>query len=257
MVKFHRKNDTRCISISFVSTGTRTATSTTEAPSRQGGALDEELLIKEAKRRHRRRLGLVGAVVVLLAVVAWGFSVLLSTSPPAKQRSPVSPQKPPATAAVASSCQQGQLSAVVAFNQSGSDLGAIKLANTSKQACTLSGRPQVSVINGTGNDLGVVESPYGRAGLPQGPTSPVVLSSSSGSPQAIVELDWQWCGSPPGTTSFDIRFSGWSSPLVIPNAAVSPAGFSPSVPDGCPNTALFAVDVVRGLYPDGVVAGTS
>jgi hypothetical protein len=57
--------------------------------------------------------------------------------------------------------------------------------------------------------------------------------------------------------TFEVEFPGWSSPLVVPNAAISPPGFSPEVPVGCPGTALFAVDVVRGFGQNGIEVPTS
>jgi hypothetical protein len=137
-------------------------------------------------------------------------------------------------------------------------LGAIKLSNTSAEACSLSGRPQVDVLdqtgtNGTDSMLPTIELPYARAGLPPQPKGPVDLSPGGTSPQGIIELDWYWCGALPGAVSFEIYFSKWSLPLTVPVQAVSPAGFMPAIPAGCPSTALFAVDVIRDFSANGIV----
>jgi hypothetical protein len=146
----------------------------------------------------------------------------------------------------------------VAFNGSHSDLGAIKLTNTSATTCSLFGRAQVDVLNVTGSNetdslLNNVELPYARAGLPPQPNSPVELTAGGTSPQAVIELDWFWCGFTPGPISFEIWFPKWSLPVNVPVQAVSPPGFLPAVPSGCPTTALFAVDVVRGFGANGIL----
>jgi hypothetical protein len=215
------------------------------------------LLIKEAKRRHRRRLSLMA--VVALACVGLAVAGVMLGSTPARLPAgkPKTAHLPGPASAAGATCSAAQLHATVAFNQTGTDLGAIKFTNSSAEACSLSGQPEVFVVNGAGRRVDLAESKFARAGLPPGTSSPVVLSSSSRQPHAIVELDWSWCGTPLGAITFEVEFPGWSSPLVVPNSAISPAGFSPQVPAGCPGTALFAVDVVRGFSQNGIAVPTS
>jgi hypothetical protein len=218
---------------------------------------DEEALIKEAKRRHRRRVTTIAASFVVVGVLIASAVILMSATPnaPASKEASTSPRSPSSPGPP--TCSPGQLVASVAFNQSGTDLGAIKLTNSSVKTCSLSGRPQVSVINGSDNTLDTTEVPYARAGLAPQPNGQVVLSANGTSPHGVVELDWFWCGAPPGAVSLEVRFSNWSSPLFVPNGAVSPAGFAPDVPSGCPDTALFAVDTIRALGPNGVIVPAS
>jgi hypothetical protein len=226
--------------------------------------VDEWALIKEARRRHRRRLASIAAAIVVIGVLITLAVVLLSSTPnvPAGKAANRAPRSHSVVLTPAR-CSPNQLAATVLFNASHTDLGAIKLSNTSAKACSLSGRPQVDVLNVTGSNgtdsvLNTVELPFARAGLPPPQQNASVQLSAGGSfPQGIVELDWYWCGAPPGPVSFEVWFPKWSLPLTVPVQAVSPAGFLPAVPSGCPSTAVFAVDVIRGLGPNGVIVPTS
>ena len=150
-------------------------------------------------------------------------------------------------------CTANQLTATVAFNATGTELGAIKLSNKTDKQCSLSGQPTVTVLGGTGVPLTLAESTYHRAPDWPPPTSPVVLSSSGTLPQAIVELDWMWCGPSPGELQFQVLFSGWPSPLVVPSSSISPAGFSPAHCSSVEAGALFAVDYVCGFGTNGII----
>lgn len=222
--------------------------------------VDQQALIKEARRRHRRRLASIAAAIVLMGVLIASAVALLSSSPKTPERkADARTHRSHSVVLSPARCSPGQLVATAVFNQSGSDLGAIKVSNTSAKACSLSGRPQVDVLNVTGSNgtdslLNTVELPFARAGLPPPqPNAAVELSANSAYPQGIIELDWYWCGAPPGPVSFEIYFPKWSLPLSVPVQDVSPAGFRPAVPAGCPNTALFAVDVIRGLGSSGII----
>jgi hypothetical protein len=227
------------------------------------GSCAEELLIKEARRRHRRRVAIIGSAFLLVAAaVAAGISQSSSTrTRPARSTSSTVPRPHPTTL-IPPRCTPDQLDATAAFNGAHSELGAIEISNTSAKVCSLSGRPQVDVLNVTGTNgtdsaLETVEIPYSRAGWPRQLNAPVELSArgTSTAPQAVIELDWLWCGATPGPISFEIWFPKWSLPLTVPVQAVSPPGFLPAVPPGCPTTALFAVDVIRdfrtkALFPE-------
>lgn len=219
---------------------------------------DQEALIKEARRRRRRRVAVIGGSIVLVGALIATVAVLQSSTPPTPSatRSARSTAAAPSAGTIPRTCSPSQLTATVVFNQSGTDLGAIKLTNSSSKACSLSGRPQVSVFSGAGRALATTEVTFARAGLPEKPPGPLVLFADRTLPQGIVELDWYWCGASPGAISFKIQFSKWSSPLVIPNQAVSPAEFMPDVPPVCPKLALFAVDEIRGLTSNGFTAAT-
>jgi hypothetical protein len=154
---------------------------------------------------------------------------------------------------VVDSCTVRQLTATVDFNQTGTDLGAIKLTNTSGRACSLSGQPQVMLLDGSGVVLDLNQSVFHQAPDWPAPSSPIVLSAARALPQAVVQLDWTWCGAPPGKVRFQIRFEGWPSPLMVANSDVFPPGFAPA---GCTDSGgqpLLAVDYVRGFGRRGVV----
>ncbi len=212
----------------------------------------DDLIIEEARRRHRRRLlGVSAVVVVVLGLIGFGLANILGGRHDRDDGE--HPSSPSPQVSALSSCSVGQLAATVAFNGSGTDLGAIKLVNTSAHPCSLSGQPTVEIVDGSGIVLGLDESPYQRAGLPSPPTQPIALSADRALPQAIVELDWTWCGTPTGPMQFTIQFPDWPHALTVPNAAVTPSGF---VPAGCADSGgnpLLAVDAVRGFGQDGIV----
>jgi hypothetical protein len=160
------------------------------------------------------------------------------------------------TVVSAAPCTASQLIATVDFGESRTELGAIKMTNTTAHACSLAGQPNVVVLGRTGNPLNLGESLFHRAPDWPAPTSPIVLSPSGALPQAIVELDWIWCGSPLGNLRFKVQFSGWLSQLEVLSSAVLPSGFSPALcssPGGQSQSELFAVDYVRGFGANGII----
>ena len=162
----------------------------------------------------------------------------------------VSP-RPTSEGSTIGNCAADQLAATVVFNQLGTELGAIKLTNTAGRACALSGRPQIVVYDGAGHSLGLKESADDRSPDLPAPAKPIELSASGSSPQAVVEVDW--CGFQTSGGQIDIRFAGWSEPLVEEGSSIKPSGFSPP---SCldPSQKLLAVDYVRGLTSGGVVS---
>ncbi len=203
-------------------------------------------------RTRRRRL------TVLLASVAVAAAIVLAViyGPRSAQIGPNQvpvTQPTQATTVPSRPCTAHQLTASVAFNQSGTALGAIKLTDTSAQSCSLAGQPRVVVLDGAGNALDLSESVFHQAPDWPPPPTPIVLSPHRAPPQAIVELDWTWCGPAPGKIRFEIRFSGWPAPLVVPNSSISPSGFGPAPCTDSGLHALLAVDDVRGLGRNGII----
>jgi hypothetical protein len=194
-------------------------------------------------------VAVVGAIV--LAVVYGPRSAPTAPNPGAGTQPTLGSS--PITPAASGRCSSGQLTATVAFNLSGTELGAITLTNTGARACSLAGQPNVVVLDSAGNALRLSESIFHRAPDWPPPSSPIVLSPGGALPHAIVELDWTWCGPPPGRIRFEIRFPGWPSPLTVPNASISPSGFTPAPCTVSGHRALFAVDVVRGLGSSGII----
>ena len=83
----------------------------------------------------------------------------------------------------------------------------------------------MEILNGSGSVLDLDESPYQRAGLPPPPTQPIALSANRALPQAIVELDWTWCGTPTGPMQFTIQFPvAVAGTATVPTASVTALG---------------------------------
>jgi hypothetical protein len=188
--------------------------------------------------RLSRGRAIVWACVIALVIVVAIVSVQLVQSN--SVRTPTGP--PPTNASTSGACARSQLKADVAFNQPGTELGAVRLTDTSKVACTLFGRPQLVVYDATGHSLGLSESAYQRAPDLPAPKSPIDLAASGSAPQAVVELDW--CGFQTVHGKIGIRFSGWAGELVVKDSSIMPQGFSPPA---CldPSQRFFAVDYVR------------
>jgi hypothetical protein len=213
----------------------------------------DDLLIREAKRRHRRRLLLIAAVFVVFgSSIGLGISSLTSGSAHRIGTKPKSSRTPPPPAAAPGACSPSQLTASVVFNQTGADLGAIKLTNTAAHPCSLAGQPKVDIIDGAGAGLSLDETIFQRAGLPPASTHPIILTADGRSPQAIIEFDWTWCGSPPGALQFSVAFSKWQSVLTVPNSEINPQGFAPADCSDSGGHSLFAVDDVRSFGDDGI-----
>ncbi len=205
------------------------------------------LLTSSAPNERRVRLSrgraIVWACVIALVIVVVVVSVQLVQSNPV--RTPTGP--PPTKASTSGACARSQLKADVVFNQPGTELGAVRLTDTSKVACTLSGRPQIVVYDATGHGLGLSESAYQQAPDLPAPRRPIHLAASGSAPQAVVELDW--CGFQTVHGEIGIRFSGWGGELVVQDSSIMPKGFSPPA---CldPSQRFFAVDYVRA-WPSG------
>jgi len=163
----------------------------------------------------------------------------------------------PTTTVVATACMPDQLMGTVVFNATQTELGAIKLSNTASEACSLSGQPTITILGDNGVPLSQTETTYHRAPDWPPPTNPIGLSASGALPQAVVELDWIWCGSTPHGLEVQVRLSGWSSPLDIPGTSISPSGFSPATCSSTGLSAVFAVDYVRGFGPNGIIGPSS
>jgi Protein of unknown function (DUF4232) len=228
-------------------------------PPQRGGPDVDDLLIKEAKRRRRRRRLWIAAVsAVFASVIGLGISSLTSGSAHRTDTKRESSRPPSASGAGPVPCSPSQLTASVAFDQTGTDLGAITLSNAGAHPCALSGQPKVVVFDGSGAALSLEETVLQRAGLPAAPIHPIVLSADRRVPQAIVAFDWTWCGGPPpGALRFSVAFAQWHSALMIPNSGIAPAGFAPADCAYSGDHSLFAVDDVRGFGHDGIEAASS
>jgi Protein of unknown function (DUF4232) len=107
----------------------------------------EELIIKEARRRHRRRvLAIAGTITMLIAGVGIAVVNLVGHGSPATQPSPLStrPRQPPPLPGTR--CQNGQVS--VTLLSAGAGAGqrdeVFGFSNVSKTSCTVTGYPLLS-----------------------------------------------------------------------------------------------------------------
>ncbi len=204
--------------------------------------------VRVARLSRGRALAWAGVLAAALVIALVSVHIVQS-------RTVRTPAGLPSSKGSVRACATSQLTAAVAFDQPGTPLGAVRLSNTAGTSCALSGQPKIVVFDSAGHTLSLIESTYHRAPDLPAPASPVELAASSSSPQAIVELDW--CGFQTSGGRVEIRFSGWTEPLVEQASSFKPLGFSPpTCPD--PSQKLFAVDYVRSLRTSGVVsAGAS
>ena len=81
----------------------------------------DDLIIEEARRRHRRRLlGVSVVVAAVLGLIGLGLASILGGG--TTGRTVNTRHRPAPQATALSSCSVGQLAATVAFNGSGTDL---------------------------------------------------------------------------------------------------------------------------------------
>jgi hypothetical protein len=214
-------------------------------------SFDSSSILTATARSERRTPLSRGRAIAWAGVIALALVVALISVRYVQSGAVARPTGPhPAKPSTSGACARNQLEAAVVFNQPGTELGAIRLTNTTKSACSLSGRPQIVVNDSIGHNLGLSETAYNRAPDLGAPKTPIVLSASGSSKEAVVELDW--CGFQTHGGYIDIRFSGWTNALVVEDSSFAPPGFSPPA---CldPSQKLLAVDVVRAFGSSGVV----
>ena len=111
----------------------------------------DDLIIKEAKRRHRRRMALVGAVAaVVVSLIGFGIANIQGSSPPRSHARTVASTAPPSiTPAASSPCVPNQLALVFRGGglSTGNDFGSIIVRNVGGSACSLSGAVTVNALD--------------------------------------------------------------------------------------------------------------
>lgn len=125
------------------------------APDRALVAAPEELIIKEARQRHRRRLlAVAGIVVVVLAIGATVFALVRHGSSTSVVPS-VTPHSGRPASPSSDSCRDGQITVTSrgGLAGAGSAFQTLGFVNSSKTSCTLTGYPTVVAFNGTGGDI--------------------------------------------------------------------------------------------------------
>jgi len=119
----------------------------------------EELIIKEARQRHRRRLLTIsGVVVVGIAACVLAAVSLTGYGPPPRQshkRPPIHRQPAPPEPTVAATCVPSNLStSMVNLGPAAGSLAlAVTFRNTGASPCALVGYPQLQMIGTNGQPI--------------------------------------------------------------------------------------------------------
>lgn len=183
---------------------------------------NEELIIKEARRRHRQRmLAIAGIVVLVMAGLAIAASAMVGQSSSNGQPSPVStrPSRLPVTMPI--KCRNGQLE----VSSSGSRglgmnhwIDTLVFMNVSNTACNVSGYPVVVALDAQGHKVATAEpGPDSLSGPPPGITAPPTVTVKPG---RSVSATVQGTSVPIGTAT---------SCLYFPSFLVTPPGQTQAV----------------------------
>jgi len=224
----------------------------------------EELIIKEARRRHRRRVATRAGVVALTIVgLAIGVAVLVGHRS-SGTRPPPSLARPGHLEATATRCQSGQLK--ITSLRGGSGLGqteeVIGFLNESRAACTLVGYPVVVALDAHGAPAATAQPALSWFGGDHaGPTTPPTVTLRPGqTASATIEGESHPTGSatscpsypsfrvtPPGGT-VSVTVSSWSGWSPGPFPGCQPIAITPVVPGGSGHFPATA-SPVRTLTP--------
>lgn len=125
-------------------------------------------------------------------------------------------------------CAPKMLHMSLRFGASGSSNGAIDIANASKRACSLSGRPEVAIFDHASQlvPTRVIAMPS-TPQAPEPPDSTVRLQPGTSQGASVMVL-WSSCVSNVQPFSWKLKFRGWGTTYTIPYSDVSPSGFAPS-----------------------------
>jgi hypothetical protein len=187
---------------------------------------NEELIIKEARQRHRRRLLVIAGIVaaVIAGIVFAAVNLVGDGSSPKRSstNSTLSRQPPPIAAA---KCVNGQIKITSLRGEAGTGNvdQVLGFVNTSKTSCTLTGYPQVAALDVQGTQVAQAEP------LPPGPESPWVTGATT----------------PPSVT----LNPGQTASAIIQGTAV-PTGWATS----CPSYPAFLVTPPNQTQPVIVTA---
>jgi hypothetical protein len=216
---------------------------------------------RRSMRRKRAWAGASGLAIVGL-VVGLSTALLTGTSRPHSLQGAGSntrttlksnastgfSTKSPPTLPISNECTPSDVIARASFNPAGSGttLGSVFLSNVGTLSCQIQGRPQVVVLAG-GQALQVVQGSFNRAPGLAPPVTPITLSPGATSPQAGVQIEWDyWCGAPLDNVTFELTFPGWTSPVTT-----NPTLTSLSVPCVANAPHTLYVDFARSYGPGG------
>lgn len=168
--------------------------------------IDEQALIKEARRHQRRRYRWI-AVVLVLALVGTGVGLSASrgTGAPAKApRRSVLPAAPVPCKATELNAQGGRQGGGF-----GEAAGLIEFTDTGAKPCMLQGVPILQLMNAAGQALAV----------PSGSrlSTATVQLDPGGKDHAYLIVYWDnWCGSAPGPLTMRIALTNGGRAVLAP-----------------------------------------
>jgi len=170
----------------------------------------EDLLIREAKRRHRKRLFVVSFAVA--AVTAGVVLAAVGISGNTPRPNPPVGSKGRDTAGGMQRCAPGQLSISLGDNFAGAGTRAFMIVfhNTSESSCQMEGYPRVVVLNAASSPAGVViHAPL----LPGNPIPHTIRMSPGDAAHALVSTG--------GVELHGDRCVTWRSIRVAPPGATT------------------------------------
>jgi hypothetical protein len=218
-------------------------------PGRPIPSPNEELIIREARRRHRRRvLTVVGIVVVVMAGVAVAVLTVTGNGSAPTHASTAPTVGPNPLASGTSVCQPGQLE--VSSLGGGAGAGNVDqvfgFVNRSRSTCTVSGFPRITALNARGVPVAVAHDAPFLTGAGTGSTTPPSVTLIPG--QTASATVWgtdipvgNAAACPPGYPAFLVTAPDMTQPVKV--SAVD--GFGPGLFPGC-STVLRANPIVAG-----------
>jgi len=197
----------------------------------------EELIIKEARRRHRQRvLAVGGATVLVMAGLAFAALAIAGQWPSGRQpaRASTRPDRLPATTAIR--CQDGQLDVSSAgWRGTGTFhvIDTLVFTNVSETACNVSGYPVVVALDAQGHRVATAE--LGPESLSAPTPGITALPTVTVKPGQSVSATVQGGDNPVGTAT---------SCTDYPSFLVTPPDQSQAV-----TVTLMVIDTTRHVAP--------
>ena len=182
----------------------------------------EELIIKEARRRHRLRLlSTAGIATAVIVGVAIGVVILAGHRSSGRMASPL-PTDPGHLTPSGSRCQSGQLKVTSLFD--GAGMGQVtdmlEFQNVSEASCTLVGFPTVLGLDASGNPVATAQPTLNT--IDTGATAPPTVTLGSGkSASATIWGRDGWPSDPPiscpSYSAFLVTPPGWTRSVNVPS----------------------------------------
>ena len=224
--------------------GATTVVEVPSAPATSAPQTADDLIIEEARRRHRHRLlGVSAVVVVVLGLVGFGIATTFGSSPHRSSGRTLS-TRPPSQAAARPSCSADQLTATLGSTGSTPrelDAALLTITNDSASRCEIATFPKLRLVDGVGKLIAVAPSPG------QVDVRVQLLPHAS----AVANVYWQnWCGSAEQPISLQV---------VLPNRGgmlAAPFGATASLLPTCTDPSRGSSFVAVGGLDSGSLFGT-